>query len=376
MLRLLHTADVLLGARHEDLGEAAPALRERAHAALAAAVDVALAERVGAFLVAGNLFDANTAARRTVERAAAEFGRLAAARIRVVLLPGTQDAYTRSSVYRAHDLAAMAGGDMLTVLTPGRPWVHLDSLDALVVGAFGEGQPFAGLAAQALPAATWRIGMAHGGFGDRTGAVPPAALEQAGLDYAALAGDRDAATGQIGTTTWSVPGAPDDASVERDTPGTVNLVALDVKPAGKAVTVEPRPVGRTRRRAAQMDMAGVASQASLVEAVRATADPDLVLDLRLVGVQPDDLDLDLAALEAALRGAYLAVRVTVESRPALSSGPLPPPETITGAFIRRLEDRILDRESTGKLADAEEGAELREVLRLGRRLLEGAEVAL
>ena len=82
MLRLLHTADAHLGAAHEDLGEAAAALRERQHAAFRAAVDLALAERVDGVLIAGDLFDANTASRRTVERAVAELARLAAARIR------------------------------------------------------------------------------------------------------------------------------------------------------------------------------------------------------------------------------------------------------------------------------------------------------
>ena len=46
MLRLLHTADVHLGARHADLGEAATALRERQFAAFKASVDLALKEKV------------------------------------------------------------------------------------------------------------------------------------------------------------------------------------------------------------------------------------------------------------------------------------------------------------------------------------------
>ncbi len=76
MLRLLHTADVHLGARHADLGEAASAQRERQFAAFAASVDLALAEKVDLFLVAGDLFDSNVQPRRSVERVAAELGRL------------------------------------------------------------------------------------------------------------------------------------------------------------------------------------------------------------------------------------------------------------------------------------------------------------
>ena len=77
MLRLLHTADVHLGARHTDLGERAAVLRERQFAAFRASVDLAMAEKVDIYLVAGDLFDSNTQPRRSVERVAAEFGRLA-----------------------------------------------------------------------------------------------------------------------------------------------------------------------------------------------------------------------------------------------------------------------------------------------------------
>src|SRR6476661_8855704 len=98
MLRLLHTADVHLGARHADLGDAATAQRERQFAAFKAAVDLAIEKKVDLFLVAGDLFDSNTQPRRSVERVAAELARLAQAKIRTVIIPGTHDVYDRSSL--------------------------------------------------------------------------------------------------------------------------------------------------------------------------------------------------------------------------------------------------------------------------------------
>jgi exonuclease SbcD len=216
MLRLLHTADVHLGARHEDLGEAAAALRERQLAALRATVDLALAERVAVVLIAGDLFDTNTVSRRTVERAAAELGRLAAGRIRVVVLPGGHDAYTRSSVYRAYDLPALVGREMMDVLTPDRPVVRLDMLDAVVVGAAGSrraaGGPFANTSGLALPAPTWRIGILHAPVGDGVDALSPAELEASGLDYVALGGTHTAVSGRAGTVAWAMPGSPRTAT--------------------------------------------------------------------------------------------------------------------------------------------------------------------
>src|SRR5262245_66538536 len=109
MLRLLHTADVHLGARHADLGDRAATQRERQFAAFVATIDLALAEKVDLVLIAGDLFDSNTQPRRSVERAAAQLKRLVDARLRIVIAPGTHGVFVRASISRAYDFAAMAG---------------------------------------------------------------------------------------------------------------------------------------------------------------------------------------------------------------------------------------------------------------------------
>jgi hypothetical protein len=105
----------------------------------------------------------------------------------------------------------------------------------------------------------------------------------------------------------------------------------------------------------------------------ARADPDLVLDVRLVGVRRDDLDLDPDEIETALAPSFLKVRVRDASVPALTEGPLPSVDTIAGAFIRDLESRIAQLEASGSAVEA---AETRDALRLGRLLLAGHEVSL
>src|SRR3954468_23055044 len=128
MPRLLHMADVHLGARHDDLGPAASAQRERQFEAFKRAIDLALAEKVDLVLVCGDLFDSNTQPKRSVERAAAEFGRLVERHIPVVLIPGTHDCYDAvpiSRVFTRADLwGAPADADLVSVLTDTRPSVH------------------------------------------------------------------------------------------------------------------------------------------------------------------------------------------------------------------------------------------------------------
>jgi DNA repair exonuclease SbcCD nuclease subunit len=391
MLRLLHTADVHLGARHADLGDAAAAQRERQFAAFRASVELAITEKVDLFLIAGDLFDSNVQPRRSVERVAAELARLAKARIRAVLIPGTHDVYDRASVYRAHDLPAMAGTrpaeEMITVLTPERPWIHFAALDAVVHGPVfatkrAPHSPLRDLAAVATPRATWKIGLLHASVaipgrteGDEV-VVSVEEIAASGLDYLALGHWHSSQVSKIRGVTYAYSGAPEPVAVDQDRAGKVLLVTLDEHDGTKSVQVEERVVGRTTFQHLDIDAATLASQPALVERLRAAANPDLVLDVRLIGVRPDDLDLDTAEVEEALKGACLRVRVRDSSLPALTEGMLPPAETIAGAFIRNLEGRIADLEASGDDPAVREAAELRDVLRLGRLLLAGSEVTL
>jgi hypothetical protein len=124
----------------------------------------------------------------------------------------------------------------------------------------------------------------------------------------------------------------------------------------------------------------------LIATLGRKADTDLVIDARVVGVRPDELDLHLDEIEAALAASFLKVRVRDVSMPALTEGALPPVDTIAGAFIRELEARIAELEAAAGPDGAgpgnagrdrtAEAAELRDALRLGRLLLAGHEVSL
>jgi DNA repair exonuclease SbcCD nuclease subunit len=391
MLRLLHTADVHLGARHADLGDAAAAQRERQFAAFSAGVDLALAEKVDLFLIAGDLFDSNTQPRRSVERVAAELGRLAKGRVRTVIIPGTHDVYDRSSVYRAYDMAALAGtrpaDELVTVLTPERPWIHLAAIDAVVHGPVfatkrAPHSPLRDLAAVETPPATWKIGLLHAALAipGRTDhdevVITTDEIAASGLDYLALGHWHSAQTAKAGRVTYAYAGAPEPVAVDQDRAGKVLLVTLDGRDSRRSVTVEERTVGKTVFERLELDAAKIESQPALVARLMAMANPDMVLDVRLIGVRRDDLDVDPAEVEASLRGAFLRVRVRDLGRPALSEGLLPPAETISGAFIRNVEGRIADLEASGDDTSVGEAEELRDVLRLGRLLLAGQEVTL
>jgi DNA repair protein SbcD/Mre11 len=388
MLRLLHTADVHLGARHADLGDAAAAQRERQFAAFKASVDLAISEQVDLFLVAGDLFDSNVQPKRSVERVAVELGRLAKARIRSVVVPGTHDVYDRSSVYRAYDIATLAGSrpqdDLIVVLTPDHPWVHLQAIDVVVHGPCfptkrAPYSPLRDLAALEVPPATWKIGVLHAAVaipgrtdGDEV-VVTVEEIAATGLDYLALGHWHSAQVAKTKGITYAYAGAPEAIAVDQDKAGKVLLVTLDENAGAHTVNVEERQVGRTTFARQELDASTIGSQPALIGKLKGQADPDLVLDVRLFGVRPDELDLEPEEVENALKASFLKVRIRDASQPALTEGAIPSAETITGAFIRNVEGRIADLEASGDTMAVREAEELRDVLRLGRLLLAGHE---
>jgi exonuclease SbcD len=391
MLRLLHTADVHLGARHADLGEQAAAQRERQFAAFNATIDLAIAEKVDVLLIAGDLFDSNTQPKRSVERVAAELKRLVEAKIRTVIIPGTHDVYDRASLYRVHDLAAMAGStdddDLVTILTPDLPSVYLAACDVVVHGPVfatkrAPYSPLRDLHVARDGTATSHVGMVHGSLAipDRTDrdevVVTREEIEATGLDYLAFGHWHSTQQGRAGATTWAYSGAPEPVTVTQDGAGKVLLVSLDQVAGKAAVTIDERTVGRTHFEKLGIDAATVAGQAELIRKLAANADPDLVLDVRLTGVRPDELDISTDEIEDQLKGSFLRLRVRDSSVPALTEGSLPSPDTIPGAFIRNVEGRIAELEAAGAEPAIEEATELRDVLQLGRLLLAGHEVTL
>lgn len=400
MLRIIHTADVHLGARHDDLGEQASAQRERQFAAFVATVDLALAEKADIFLIAGDLFDSNVQPRRSVERVAAQLKRLAESKIRTVIIPGTHDCYDRASIYRAYDVKALAGSrpddDLVTVLTPDRPSVHLTACEAIVQATIfpTKRAPHSPLRDQAALAgsgpAKWRIGMVHGsiaipGKTERDEVVITTdEIGATGYDYLALGHWHAAQNARAGGVTYAYAGAPEAVALDQDRAGKVLLIELEEADGRRSVTVQERQVGTTRFEKMELDAATIDSQPGLIEKLGRKGDPNLVLDARVVGVRPDELDLHLDEIEAALAGLFLKVRVRDVSLPALTEGALPPPDTIAGAFIRDLEARIAELEAAagpaGPDGDGRDGtaaaAELRDALRLGRLLLAGHEVSL
>jgi calcineurin-like phosphoesterase family protein len=363
MLRLLQTSDVHLGARHPLLGERAADQRTRQFEAFERTVDLAASTPVEVFIIAGDLFDSSVQPRTSMERVGAALGTLVAAGIPTIIIPGAADAPGRASIFRAYDLAALAGGSgagVVEVLTPEAPDAEIPALNVRLTSRFP---------ASDLPDDGWRIGIVH-----RPSRPRDDEIAASGVDYLAIGGPHVAETGRAATVSWGVSGAPELVDVAEaatsDATEDVLLVTLDEAAARPAT--ERLTVGRTRAEGLTIDLAGLADQAQLVKDLAAMADEDLALDVQLTGDWHDELDVDAEDVEAALADRFFHIRVRNLGRATLSAGRMPGNETIAGAFLRDLEGRIAETEASN---DRDAGDELREALRIGRRLLTGRRLA-
>ena len=103
MLKILHTADIHLGAKFSGLGNKGASQREQLRTTFKNVIATAIDERVGVVLIAGDLFDSNQQPQRNVDLVIEQFNLLGSKSIPVCLIPGTHDSFDSSSIYRKVD---------------------------------------------------------------------------------------------------------------------------------------------------------------------------------------------------------------------------------------------------------------------------------
>lgn len=373
-MRLLHTADLHIGAPFTMLGEErGREQREQLLATFERVCELGVKRKVEVVLVAGDLFDRAQVGPATLARVSRIFERLASARIPAVLIPGTG----------THD-AAVAGGvwerwtppDGAHLLTADRPSLRLEDLDLTVHGVVGSGARLrAGVAALAPDAASrYNVAMIHGslpmpGLTDDSGEDPidPEAVAASGMDYVALGHWHGVAEHRFGSVVAAYPGSPEPLDFDQRRAGSVLVVEIDEAGA----RVEVVEVGRRRLEKLDIDIGQIASEEALASEIERRAGPDLGLDVRLSGVRPPGLTLDIDDMTSTLEARFFRLKITDATHPSLTAvDPACYPEaTVIGRFVRMLEGQ-------GSATDQPTRDEIAEALALGVALLEGRKVPL
>jgi DNA repair protein SbcD/Mre11 len=368
-LRILHTADLHLGAKFVQLGAKGRIQRERLRLTLADIAEVAVQRQVHLVLIAGDLFDSAAPSPESQDALRQAVARLASAGIRCLLIAGTHDAWDRGTL-----LARLAAEypNQLIVFSPQQTRWQDPELQVTVQGislrqADDPKRPITLL--QRTDAPGWQLGMAHaalelGANAPREAVFSPAEVAATRLDYLALGHwhrQRDCSSGK--TVCW-YPGSPELIALDEEEAGTVLLVTLQ---EGKSPAVEPIPVGK--RRVLRLAAEGH-DPAAVLRLAGARRDLEAILDLTLTGIVTPSAMPDLDALRKTLEQDFFFVRLQNAMQAEFSPEALAAysENTVIGRFVRLAEERKRSTEPGQR-------AELEEALQLGLSWLSGREVA-
>ncbi|OZI37086.1 DNA repair exonuclease [Bordetella genomosp. 10] len=283
MLKILHTSDWQIGKLFGQFdSDDAALLADARFLAVEGLARLAREEAVDMVLVAGDVFDAQTVADKTLHRL---FKAMEGYAGPWVMIPGNHDAALAESVWtRAQRLGAVP--ENVTICLRPEPLVLARPAVAILPAPMTQRNTYADLtewfAGAGTPAGLPRIGMAHGSVQgilaeeiDSTNPIAAGRAAQARLDYLAL-GDWHGAR-QVDERTW-YSGTPETDRFRANASGCALLVSLD---AGGPPRVEVRPTGRYRWQ-------------SLAATLRVPGDVDAVI-ATLAGLAAQDvaqLDID------------------------------------------------------------------------------------
>ncbi|CAI8739614.1 metallophosphoesterase family protein [Methylocaldum szegediense] len=285
MIKLLHTADWQIG---KLFGQFKPddgaLLAEARFKAVEKLASLATENRVDLVLVAGDVFDAQGVADKTIHRL---FNAMAGFQGPWILLPGNHDAALAESVWtRAERLKAIPPN--VTVCLQPEP-VLLDSVGvALLPAPLTQRHTYTDLtewfASAETPADMLRIGLAHGSVQgvlpediDSPNPIVPGRAEQARLDYLAL-GDWHGVK-QIDSRTW-YSGTPETDRFRSNESGRALLVELSEQGALPAVT--PLETGQYRWHSETLELRVPSDVEFALQTISAFGPADVV-ELKLSG---------------------------------------------------------------------------------------------
>jgi len=368
-IKLLHTADLHLGARFIGLGDRGAIQRRRLREAVLDIARLAVQEQVDAILMAGDVFDHTAPSPESISAFMQALQMVDAMQIPVILIAGTHDHLGDYTV-----LARLEKEGAFVLLTPNRPvWERADrQLMVQGVSLIEAGRPERPLAAlhRRPDCQAWQIGMAHASLeviqqDSQEARFSAAEIAATGLDYLALGhwhGLRDCSQG--GVVSW-YSGPPEMIALDESLSGSVLIVTLE---EGRSVQVTPRRIGRRTYLRLAVEAKSVEA---ILDRVRPAADPEAVLELTLNGILPPELHADPDEIHRQLASLFFHVRLKDQSVSELTPEELErfPETTVIGKFIRSVQAEMSE-------VDALRRQELQQALQLGMALLLGREVNL
>lgn len=373
MIRLIHLADLHLGAASSYLGAKAAERSQDFQAAFARAVDFAVSPRNGIdlILIAGDFFDRHDPDPDSLRFAIAELGKLKSAGIPVVLAPGNHDAlgypncvYNHSIKLRelVHLIESPDVQHSLELNIKNTP-IHVYGMAWNILLSR---PPFDKFTKEALPGL--HIAILHGTldgasyFELHSRDVPLSLVNLAGsgMDYIALGHIHTHQVHKAGQTFVLYPGTLEGRHFSAGELGDKHLVVVELE-EGKAPKIATHKWNRRRLQHSvlNLDREMLADEGELIAHIREQfADPNLILQLEISGTFPEVLDTN--RLKKVLADDFFWLKIE-DQTDVFNSNVIKDwgdEKTIRGLFVKRLQSRL---EST-------EDNDEREILALALKL--------
>ncbi|MCJ7792095.1 MAG: DNA repair exonuclease, partial [Dehalococcoidia bacterium] len=343
MLKILHTADIHLGAKFSGLGNKGASQREQLRTTFKNVIATAINERVNIVLIAGDLFDANQQPQRNIDLVIEQFNLLNQNNIPVCLIPGTHDSLDSSSIYRKVDFEGKCS-NLKFFADENISCKEYPGLDLTVYGKPNLSNrsyisPLKGL--KPSTSSKFHIAMAHGSF-----YIPEKIAEDdhvfrleevkvSGMDYLALGHWHRIYSCSEKPPAWY--SGPPEWIPDQTEKGGVLLISLS--DSGE-VKIEPKMLGLRDYDEVEIDMSEIQDLAKLKVRISEGANQNLVRKATLKGLRDAELIVNPEELETELGEKFFHLSVMDKSHPKSGEVTEDEERLIRNRFIKLMKRQI------------------------------------
>ncbi len=338
-VKILHTADLHIGARDAFLGTAAEGRRFETLLTFERIVDLAKEKGAALLLIAGDLFDSNNVEPTFIDGV---FNKITATpEIRVIFAAGNHDPLNADSPFTTRALP-----QNLFVLKGSDDVIAFEDIKTKVYGRSFESVYLKGIEEFSLKADNGYINIMvqHGelraDLGSDYNSITPKFVKKSGMDYIAL-GHVHAHTpvGKIENTYFAYPGCPEGQGFdELDQKG----VYLGEISKGKC-EMEFIPVSKRQHVVKQVDITGCKDiAATVLEDIKNSCEgwADNLYKIELVGSVSPENEINLAEITARLSSVLYFVKVKDKTEFLVDLELLAKDPTLKGVFVKNMLEKM------------------------------------
>lgn len=348
-MKILHTADVQLGAQFKTLGDKAQIQREQLKKTFHKSLELGVKEGVGLVLISGDLFDNNHPSYDLIEFVRGEIKYLAENNIQLAIVPGHHDCLDEQGVYNRERFDDEFNNAFI-FRNPDGEVKEYERLDLAVLA-----KPNISNKSTKTPLADvnkftesikYKVIAAHGELkvpGKFAGDYHPIDYSEIEtldkVDYVAL-GHWGSLQDCSGYHNFKQPvwysGSPELIAIDQR--GSGNILIIEFQD-GKTKVI-PIRIGIRTSKAVELDLANFSSVDDLKRTILESADKDLILEVALNGLNSHNLPVNTEKLEEQLDDSFFHIRISDKSHLAIAEIPEYSDALIQGQFLKIMRKKI------------------------------------